>query len=579
MGSEVRGVRPSSLDAERLWRVIDVGHRVLAERDPEAVLARVLDTAREITGARYAALGVLDSTRRELERFVVRGIDLRTQRLIGDLPRGRGVLGALIADPAPLRLAHVGRHPLSYGFPAGHPPMRSFLGVPIVVRGEVWGNLYLTEKEQGEFDQADEDAVVVLARTAALAIEHARLHEAAKERSAALERALRGLEVSHAIAHAIGGETDIERVLELIVKRGRALVEARSVVIALREGEDLVVAASAGDADRVRGRRFRLEGSTEGEVLRSRDPERIADVRTRLRIAPRRLGARDARTAVIVPLCYRGEALGVLYAFDPHAETQFDDEDVEALRAFAASAATAVATAQHVARERLRQVLAAAEGERGRWARELHDETLQALCGLRVLLAQARRSADPGQWQRIGEQAVVELDREIAGLRELIATLRFDALAELGLDTAIRALAEQRTGAGLPVHCVLALPRAELDEELQTTVYRLVHEALDNVVENAGARSARVVIADDDGVLEVEIGDDGDAFDSPPEDRVAELVEMRERVQLAGGTLTVERGRHGTTVRARLPLTRATAGVHRDEISRPSRGAPRGRRR
>jgi signal transduction histidine kinase len=573
MPSHARGVPPSSLDAERLWRVIDLGHRVLAERDPEAVLARVLDTAREITGARYAALGVLDSGRRELERFVVRGIDLRTQRLIGDLPKGRGVLGALIADPAPLRLGDVGRHPVSYGFPAGHPPMSSFLGVPIVVRGEVWGNLYLTEKEQGEFDQADEDAVVVLARTAALAIEHARLHEAARERSAELERAVRGLEVSNAIAHAIGGETDIERVLELIVKRGRALVGARSVVIALREGEDLVVAASAGDADRVLGRRFPLEGSTAAEVLRRRHPEQIADVRLRMRIAPQRLGARDARTAVIVPLCYRGEALGVLYAFDLPTETPFDDEDVEALRAFAASAATAVATAQHVARERLREVLAAAEGERRRWARELHDETLQALCGLRVLLAQARRGHDLGQWQRLGAQAVVAIDREIASLREQIAELRFDALAELGLDTAIRALAEQRTVAGLPVHCVLALPHDELDDELQMTVYRLVHEALDNVVENACARSARVVIADDGGMLEIEISDDGDGFPVPLDDGIAALVEMRERVQLAGGALTVERRRHGTTVRARVPLRRTVAGGRSDAAAGPPRGA------
>ena len=155
--------------------MIAVGRDILSELDEEALLDRVLETAREITGARYAALGIMDASGRELERFLVRGIDMREQHAIGDLPRGRGVLGELIASPSPLRLANVGEHPHSYGFPAGHPAMSTFLGVPILVRGQAWGNLYLTEKDGGEFDQADEEAVVMLADWAGIAIEHARL--------------------------------------------------------------------------------------------------------------------------------------------------------------------------------------------------------------------------------------------------------------------------------------------------------------------------------------------------------------------------------------------------------------------
>ena len=135
------------MDETRLRRLLEVGRSLLAELDPEAVLDRLLDVAQELTGARYAAIGVLDDRREQLERFLTRGIDEETHRAIGDLPRGRGVLGVLIHDPRPLRLSDVGSHPESYGFPLAHPPMHTFLGVPIVVHGEVWGNLYLTEKD------------------------------------------------------------------------------------------------------------------------------------------------------------------------------------------------------------------------------------------------------------------------------------------------------------------------------------------------------------------------------------------------------------------------------------------------
>jgi signal transduction histidine kinase len=175
---------------QRLERLIEVGRALVAELDLEAVLDRVLDAAQELTGARYAALGALNRERTGLERFLTRGIDDETHRAIGDLPRGRGVLGVLIEDPRPLRLAEVGEHPQSFGFPAAHPPMRSFLGVPILIRGRAFGNLYLTEKASGEFDQDDEDAVVILADWAAIAIDNARTltAEALRRSIAAMER-------------------------------------------------------------------------------------------------------------------------------------------------------------------------------------------------------------------------------------------------------------------------------------------------------------------------------------------------------------------------------------------------------
>jgi len=242
------------LDQARLEQLLDAGRGLLADLDVGLVLDRLLELARELTGAQYAALGILDERRTELDQFLTTGVDEETHRAIGDLPRGRGILGLLIEEPEPLRLHDVGSHPRSYGFPPGHPPMNTFLGVPVIIRGEAWGNLYLTEKAGGEdFDEADQAAVIVLADWAAIAIEHARLYETVNSRRKELERAVRGLEATVTIARAVGAETELERVLELIVKRGRALVDARSVLILLREGDELCVAASAGQLTGVEG--------------------------------------------------------------------------------------------------------------------------------------------------------------------------------------------------------------------------------------------------------------------------------------------------------------------------------------
>jgi GAF domain-containing protein len=151
-------------EIKTLRRLMDFGRQLLSELDPDTVLARILDEAGLVTGAQYVALGVLSEDRTELARFVTRGIDDTTHRAIGDLPHGRGVLGVLISEPTPLRLRDVEGHPHSFGFPVSHPEMTSFLGVPIMIRGEAWGNLYLTEKQNGrEFSAADEEAVIVLA--------------------------------------------------------------------------------------------------------------------------------------------------------------------------------------------------------------------------------------------------------------------------------------------------------------------------------------------------------------------------------------------------------------------------------
>jgi len=550
--------------------LLDAGRALVAELDPQAVLDRILTTAREVTGARYAALGILDEQRTELEQFLTLGLDDQTRDAIGDLPRGQGVLGVLINEPRPLRLSDVGQHPRSYGFPEHHPPMRGFLGVPIVIRGAAWGNLYLTEKQGGEFSDADEEAALILADWAATAIENARLYQSSERRRAEQERAVRGLEATRDIAIAVGSDTGLERVFELIVKRGRALIEARSVVIMLREGQDLVVTASAGHTVDVHRRRVPIAESTSGQVLERQRPERIADVAARLRIAPSELGVPDAHTALLVPMVSRGEAVGVLAAFDrADSGEPFTHDDEQLLRTFAASAATAVAMAQSVESDRLRSSIAAADAERGHWARELHDETLQGLGALRVLLASARRRGDVKQTEHAVDEAIDQIEREIASLHAIISDLRPAALDELGLRPALEALFQRRSDhGGLKISSELALPdpmarEDRLEAEIESTVYRLVQEALTNVVKHANARNVRVAVTAARGAVTVEVRDDGVGFRPDAQTSGFGLAGMRERVYLAGGTVTIDSGEEGVVVRAELPHA-SCAGTRAD---------------
>ena len=547
------------LDEQRLSRLIEVGRSLVSERDLETLLTQVLDVARELTGARYAALGVLDESRQSLARFVTRGIDPQTHRAIGDLPHGRGILGLLIQEPRPLRLHDLHAHPRSYGFPAHHPPMRSFLGVPIPIRGHAWGNLYLTDKQGGDFDAADEQTAVILADWAAVAIENANLYRRLQERRDELEQVVQGLEATTAIARAVGAETQLDRVLELIVKRGRALVDARAMVILLRDGEEMEVAACAGEAEAdVVGRRIPVEGSTSGEILRGVRSERIRDVANRLRISSDRLGVPGAHTALLVPLEFRGRGLGMLVAFDRigSAELEFGAEQEALLQSFAASAATAVATAQTVEHERLRDSMAAAEQERHRWARELHDETLQGLAGFQVLLSSALRRSDTVSLEGAVRTAVEQLATEIEKLRMLITELRPAALDELGLQPAIESLASRVAAVeGLEVETDVSLGADDerLPAELETTVYRLVQEALTNVVKHARANRVVIEILATDERVDVAVRDDGAGFDPSLPREGFGITGMRERVGLAHGTLTIASSPgEGTAVTASL---------------------------
>jgi signal transduction histidine kinase len=523
------------LDPSGLRQVLDAGRGLVSRLDLDAVLEQLLRTACEVTGARYAAMGVLDADRRRLERFLTHGIDPEVHRRIGDLPHGRGVLGVLIEDPRPLRLEDVAAHPASFGFPPQHPPMRGFLGVPVVIRGQSWGNLYLTERAGGPFTEADEQAVVLLADWAAIAVENARLFADAQGRREDAERALRRLEATTAVVRALGSELELPRVLELVVERGRALVGARAVVLLLDEGDELAVAAASGPLP---------AEALQGRVRPGDLPAGLAD-----------LGIAGVDAALVVPLAYRGTRLGVLVALDrTDGPPALGEEDAALLEAFASSGATAVAMARSVAEDRLRQSLAAAEEERRRWARELHDETLQALGSLRLSLADARRRG-PEHLAGAVDAAVGQLEQDIGNLRSLITELRPAALDDLGVQAAITSLAERlATVTGAKVEAQVD-PLERLPAELEITVYRVVQEALTNAARHAGARNVEVRVRRDDGEIRLRVRDDGHGFDPDQPVGGFGLVGIRDRVALARGRLELTSAPGaGTDLRAFLPV-------------------------
>lgn len=542
----------------RFRRLIDVGSDLLSELDLESVLKSVVEAARELTGAKYAALGVLDRERRELERFIYLGIDDETKRNIGNLPRGRGLLGELIREPVPLRLRDVNQHPHAYGFPPGHPPMHSFLGVPISVRGEVYGNLYMTEKRDAdEFDAADEEAAKTLASWAGIAIENARLYTSLSEREAEVEQALRRAETSVDIARTVGGETDVARVLDLIVKRARALVDARALLVLLRRGEHLFVAASAGRVDDdVNNLEIPIEDSVFGAAMEERVSHRLEKgsppSQARLR---ERLGA---ETALVVPLLFRGHAVGTLVALDREAGgIEFDQEDLRLLQSFAASAATAVATAQTVESDRLRQQVDSAERERERWARELHDDTLQGLAAIRIVLATALQSKGTDRAERIEQSAVNAIDQlenQINELNRLINDLRPAALERLGLAGSLQALADESSArGGIEIETRIELEDEPRGEE-ERIVYRLVQESLTNIVKHAGASRVSLAVRQLDGGIQIAISDDGTGFDTGASTAGRGLTGMRERIELLGGEIEVSSTPgEGTLITARVP--------------------------
>jgi signal transduction histidine kinase len=538
--------------ADRIRSLLDAGIALSSELSLDALLQRLTETAAELTGARYAALGVIDPNRTELESFVTTGLDPETFAAIGDLPRGRGILGVLIHETQPLRLHDISDDSRSVGFPPNHPEMHTFLGVPILLRGVAYGNLYLTEKEcGGDFTTEDQELVTLLASQAAVAIENARLFESAKRWSDRLESLIE-------VGNALATEDELPRMLDLVARRLREILHARFVVILLRSDGDLRVDAVAGEVDFAVGASASLSGTKAGRVLERGRSERvdsvIEDPESDLELT-RELGM---LTALFVPLRLRTELMGLIVAGDKLVpDLRFSSEDLRLAETFASRAAVAADQARRVQRDAFRRVVQAQEEERRRLARELHDETGQALASILLGLKSLEEVSDVTE---LGERVATLRSRVVETLqdvRRLAVELRPAALDDFGLEPALERLvsgfAEQT---GLKVELESRLHDDRLPQEVETVLYRIVQEALTNIVKHANAGRVSIVVTQRVGSVGAIVEDDGHGF-NPEEDTDGGigLIGMRERVALLDGSMTIESAKgKGTTLVVEVPL-------------------------
>ena len=542
---------------DRLRILVDTGIALSSELSLDALLQQLVEKAALLTNARYAALGVIDQTGGALERFLTTGIEPEVHAAIGDLPTGRGILGVLIREATPLRLADLTTDPRSVGFPPNHPPMRTFLGVPIVLRGVAYGNLYLTEKQGGEeFTEEDEELIQLLAAQAAVAIENTRLYETST-------RWLRHLESLNEIGEALAGELELEPLLGLVARRLRGLVHARVVLIALPEpGTDrLRIAAADGDgsdAYGLVGMDLELGGSKTGRVLSRGRSERVDSVLDDPEIdqqVARRMGV---RSALYVPLFVGARAIGVIVAHDRLGTTSsFNDEDVRLAESLAARAAIAVELSERVSRDTLRRVVEAQENERARLARELHDETGQALTSMLLGLKSLEDHVETDE----SRTAVAELRQLVVAtlqdVRRLAVELRPAALDDFGLVPAIERLAVMSgEQAGVSIDVRSDLGDRRLPAETETALYRIAQEAMTNVLKHAEAKLVRVHLSRSGRDARLVVQDDGKGFDSGQvRDGSVGLVGMRERIALLGGRLMIESTEGaGTMLTVEVPI-------------------------
>jgi two-component system, NarL family, sensor histidine kinase DevS len=533
----------------RLRALLEAGITLASELSLDSLLQRLTELAAELTGARYAALGVIDSTGARLERFITHGVDDETRAGIGDPPHGRGILGALITDARPLRLHAISDDPRSVGFPPHHPPMSSFLGVPVLLRGVAYGNLYLTEKEDGaDFSDEDQALVELLASQAAVAIENARLYESATRWSRQLESLI---EVSGALSR----ETDLDVLLDLVARRLLELLDARVVTLALPAGEDdlRIVTAAGEGADELVGSTMSLAETKAGRVLDRGRSERVDAVVDDPEVHRGFTRSFGARAGIWVPLVVSNRPIGVITAYDKLTapDARFSEDDVRLAETFAARAAVAVELSERVARETLRRIVAAQELERQRLARELHDETGQALTSILLGLKRLEGAESPEALHAVRELVVATLQ----DVRRLAVELRPKVLDDFGLVPALERLTQgfaEHTGIAVDLEASTITERVPV--EVETAIFRIVQEALTNVVKHARAQRVSVLVTRAGGRIKAVIEDDGTGFDPAAADGGIGLIGMRERIELLDGSLVVESSAtSGTTVAVEVP--------------------------
>ncbi|MGW7434626.1 GAF domain-containing protein [Streptomyces sp. NPDC054849] len=525
----VRGTR------DRVHSLLEAVVSVGRELDLAQVLRRIVEAAALLVDADYGALGVIGPDGRTLSQFLTVGLTEKEIAEIGPLPAGHGLLGEVIHHPEPLRLTDLGAHASSYGFPAHHPPMRTFLGVPIRVRDEVFGNLYLTDKRGGiDFDTEDETVISTLSVAAGVAIDNARLYESS-------QRQQRWLRANAEITESLLSGSSRPAVLELIARRAQEITAARLADIAMpvAGAEGLVVEFAVGaDSEARQGLVVPIAGTLSGAAHRtgrsvasphaSDDDRYPADVQVQDGLGP----------AVAVPLgTTAGASRGVLLLARPTGGPAFGEGELEPLVAFAGQAALALELAE---RRRDAEQIALLE-ERDRIARDLHDLAIQRLFATGMTLQSAARLIEhEGAAERVG-RAVDDLDETIKIIRSTIFGLRTkDRESGPGLRArAARAIGDAATALGHPPRLSMeGLLDTDVPPQIADHVMAVLGELLSNAARHAQSTRVGVILKAAPGEITLTVSDNGRGI--PVQGRRSGLRNLAERAKGLGGTFTVD---------------------------------------
>ncbi len=531
-----------------------------SDLDLRGVLRRIVQAACAVSTARYGALSILGRDRRFVD-LIIEGLSDAEIARIGELPHGRGLLGKLLADPRPLRLRRISDHPSAWGFPAHHPEMTSFLGVPVHVRERIVGLLFLADKQSAdEFTDADERAVSALGAAAGAAIENARFYALSQRRG-------RWLEASADITRMLLERADRDTALSVVARRARELSGSDAACVLLADGEqDLAVHAVDGAAAAgLRGRTVPRQGPALERVLGEGLPTRVRDLRTLFArsdgppdsgkaTAARTPSGRVPRPALLVPFRSSNNATGILLVVEPTPAPSEEDEYM--LQSFADQAAIALDLAKARSDGEMLVVLA----ERDRIARDLHDVVIQRMFATGLMLQGAYRyEIQPEVRERV-ETAVNELDTTIRDLRTAIFELHQSKAKTKSLRSELTDLVAEYTNVlgfapRLATHGPL---NVTIDPQLRSQVLAVLREALSNVAKHASATSVRLSLAVTDHELIAQVADNGVGIDEAAYE--SGLRNLRERASSLGGSVTIERAEpQGTRIAWRVPLGQANA--------------------
>ncbi|HET9172712.1 MAG TPA: GAF domain-containing protein [Actinospica sp.] len=528
---------------DRVRQLLEAVVAIGSGLDLETALTRIVQAATTLVDARYGALGVLGGDHR-LARFITVGVSPEQIAAIGPFPEGHGLLGELIRHPQPLRTEDLTTHQQSYGFPANHPPMHSFLGVPIRVRDEVFGNLYMTEKQGGvPFDADDEAVLIALAAAAGVAIDNARLYDEARRRQ-------QWLEATNELTRGLLSGQELDDALVGFAQRATVFAQADLVVVALpdAEQEDLVVVAAEGRGARaLRGTAMGMETSLIGAVFKSGQPELVPDMSADPRVRTDLVPDLVLGPGLVVPLGAAGQVRGVLSVVRQAGAAPFDDATLQLTADLGVQAAVVL----ELADRRRDSELLSLYADRDRIGRDLHDLAIQRLFATSMSLQGAYKiTQKPAVAKRVA-QAIVDLDDTIKVIRSTIFSLHAH---ELGDDDApslraqvIEACERVAEQLGFNPSVRFSGPVDTLiPDEVAEHLVAVLKEALSNAARHARASTLDVEVAVDGTHGTLRVIDDGVGI--PARGRRSGLANLAERAEQLGGRFSADPGADGGTV-------------------------------